>query len=81
MADKAARRARFEGVYAKVADELAGELRKANIPEEAIDWYRRVSLVFEKKRRALVEIDGITEHRLQRSRRETQSWHVRGRYR
>jgi len=40
MADKAARRARFEAVYAKVADELLDELRKENMPQEALDWYR-----------------------------------------
>jgi hypothetical protein len=43
MADKAARRQRFESVYRRIADELIDELRKENIPEEAIQWYRRVN--------------------------------------
>ncbi|KAF5345580.1 hypothetical protein D9756_011035 [Leucocoprinus leucothites] len=41
MADKAARRARFEKVYARIADELVDELRKNNIPEDVMSWYRR----------------------------------------
>lgn len=43
MTDKAAARARFEKVYAKVADELLAELRKENIPEEVVEWYHKVS--------------------------------------
>lgn len=43
MADKAARRARFETVYAKIADALVAEFQKENIPQEAIEWYRKVS--------------------------------------
>ncbi|KXN83449.1 Farnesyl pyrophosphate synthase [Leucoagaricus sp. SymC.cos] len=41
MADKAARRARFEAVYRRVADELVDELRKENIPEDVMAWYRK----------------------------------------
>ncbi|KAJ3569318.1 hypothetical protein NP233_g5130 [Leucocoprinus birnbaumii] len=41
MADKAERRARFEGVYRRIADELVEDLRKNNIPEDAMKWYRR----------------------------------------
>jgi chemotaxis methyl-accepting protein methylase len=44
MTDKAARRHRFEKVYHRIADELLDELRKENIPEEAIQWYHRVTL-------------------------------------
>jgi hypothetical protein len=45
MADKAARRAKFEQVYKRIADELVDELRKNNIPEDVMNWYRRVHLI------------------------------------
>ncbi|EKM79467.1 hypothetical protein AGABI1DRAFT_114026 [Agaricus bisporus var. burnettii JB137-S8] len=41
MTDKAARRQRFEQVYHRIADELLDELRKENIPDDAIQWYRK----------------------------------------
>lgn len=39
---KAAARKRFESVYAVVRDDLLADFRKHNMPEEAIDYYRRV---------------------------------------
>jgi farnesyl diphosphate synthase len=42
MSAKAARRTRFEQVYAKIADELVGTLRQENLPQEALDWFRKV---------------------------------------
>jgi len=39
---KAAARKRFEAVYTVVRDELLADFRKHNMPEEAIDYYRRV---------------------------------------
>jgi len=38
---KAAARKRFEAVYAVVRDDLLGDFRKHNMPEEAIEYYRR----------------------------------------
>lgn len=46
MTDKAARRQRFEKVYHRIADELLDELRKENIPDDAIQWYRKVTLFY-----------------------------------
>ncbi len=39
---KAAARKRFETVYTVVRDDLLADFRKHNMPEEAIDYYRRV---------------------------------------
>lgn len=39
---KAAARKRFEDVYTVVRDDLLADFRKHNMPEEAIDYYRRV---------------------------------------
>jgi hypothetical protein len=39
---KAAARKRFESVYTVVRDDLLADFRKHNMPEEAIDYYRRV---------------------------------------
>ena len=39
---KAAARKRFEAVYTVVRDELLADFRKHNMPEEAIEYYRRV---------------------------------------
>jgi hypothetical protein len=40
--DKAAARKRFEAVYSVVRDDLLADFRKCNMPEEAIEYYRRV---------------------------------------
>jgi hypothetical protein len=40
--DKAAARKRFEAVYSVVRDDLLTDFRKHNMPEESIDYYRRV---------------------------------------
>lgn len=40
---KAAIRKRFEGVYEVVRDDLLEDFRRHNMPEEAIEYYRRVS--------------------------------------
>jgi hypothetical protein len=42
---KAAARQRFEAVYTVVRDDLLADFRKHNMPEEAIDYYRRVRTV------------------------------------
>jgi farnesyl diphosphate synthase len=39
---KAAARKRFEAVYTVVRDDLLADFRKHNMPEEAIEYYRRV---------------------------------------
>jgi hypothetical protein len=39
---KAVARKRFEAVYTVVRDDLLADFRKHNMPEEAIDYYRRV---------------------------------------
>ncbi len=39
---KAAARKRFEDVYTVVRDDLLDDFRKHNMPEEAIEYYRRV---------------------------------------
>lgn len=39
---KAAARKRFEDVYAVVRDDLLADFRKHNMPEESIEYYRRV---------------------------------------
>jgi hypothetical protein len=41
---KAAARKRFEAVYTVVRDDLLADFRKHNMPEEAIDYYRRVRM-------------------------------------
>ena len=42
--DKAARRKRFEDVFPMIAEEMTGYLKKENMPQEAVDWYKRVCL-------------------------------------
>jgi hypothetical protein len=39
---KAVARKRFEAVYTVIRDDLLADFRKHNMPEEAIDYYRRV---------------------------------------
>lgn len=39
---KAAARKRFEDVYTVVRDDLLEDFRKHNMPDEAIEYYRRV---------------------------------------
>ena len=40
---KAARRAKFEGVWKIIEDELVLNMQNERMPEEAKEWYRRVS--------------------------------------
>jgi len=40
--DKVAARKRFEAVYSIVRDDLLADFRKHNMPEESIEYYRRV---------------------------------------
>jgi len=40
--DKAAARKRFEALYSVVRDDLLADFRKHNMPEESIEYYRRV---------------------------------------
>jgi hypothetical protein len=42
--DKVAARKRFEAVYTVVRDDLLADFRKHNMPEESIEYYRRVRL-------------------------------------
>jgi len=42
MADQAPRRAKFSQAYKRIADELVNELSRQGIPEDAINWYRKV---------------------------------------
>lgn len=44
--DKAARRKRFEGVFAAIKDEMTGYLKTENMPEDAVEWFDRVSISF-----------------------------------
>lgn len=39
---KAARRAKFEGVFEKIRDELIEHFAAQGMPQEAIEWYRNV---------------------------------------
>lgn len=41
--DKAAARARFEGVFDTIADELLAYLKENGMPADAIKWYKDVS--------------------------------------
>ena len=40
---KAAKRARFEGVFDQIADELLAYLKGEGMPAEAVEWYKSVS--------------------------------------
>lgn len=40
--DRAAARKRFEALYSVVRDDLLADFRKHNMPEESIEYYRRV---------------------------------------
>ena len=40
--DKVAARKFFEAVYSVIRDDLLADFRKCNMPEEAIEYYRRV---------------------------------------
>lgn len=40
MADKAAKRARFEGVFDQIADELIAYTKGEGMPAEAVQWYK-----------------------------------------
>jgi len=42
MADQASRRAKFSQIYKRIADELVNELGQLGIPEDAMNWYRKV---------------------------------------
>jgi farnesyl diphosphate synthase len=38
-------RKRFEGIFPLLVDELTSSLRSINLPENAIEWFKNVSLV------------------------------------
>lgn len=42
---KAARRTKFEGVFAKIRDELIEHFEGEGMPAEAVEWYRNVRFV------------------------------------
>lgn len=42
---KAERRAKFEGVFVKIRDELVEHFAGEGMPEEAVEWYRNVRSV------------------------------------
>jgi farnesyl diphosphate synthase len=44
--DKAARRKRFEDVFPVIAEELLGYVRGEGMPQDAVEWFERVSGVF-----------------------------------
>jgi farnesyl diphosphate synthase len=44
MADKAARRKRFEDVFPVIAEELTAYVRGEGMPKDAVEWYERVSV-------------------------------------
>lgn len=46
MTNKDSRRAKFEQVYERIADELVNDLRQQGISEDAISWYRKVHMGF-----------------------------------
>jgi hypothetical protein len=39
---KAARRAKFEGVFTKIRDELIEHFTGEGMPHDAVEWYRNV---------------------------------------
>lgn len=39
---KAARRAKFEGVFEQLRDEILAHCQSENMPPEAITWFRKV---------------------------------------
>jgi farnesyl diphosphate synthase len=41
--DKAARRKRFEDVFPVIAEELLGYVRGEGMPQDAVEWFERVS--------------------------------------
>jgi hypothetical protein len=43
---KAAKRARFEGAFAKIREELVGHMRGEGLPEEAVKWFENVRCSF-----------------------------------
>ena len=43
MAHKAASRAKFEGVFAAIREELLQHFAGEGMPAEAVEWYRKVS--------------------------------------
>jgi len=45
MADQASRRAKFSQVYKRIADELVNELGQLGIPDDAMNWYRKVQQI------------------------------------
>jgi hypothetical protein len=52
MSDKAAKRARFEGVFDTIAEELLAYLKGEGMPAEAIEWYKKVGAVTPENNRA-----------------------------
>lgn len=46
MADKAARRKRFEDVFPIIADELLGYVKGEGMPKDAVEWYEKVGSQF-----------------------------------
>ncbi|WFD34965.1 dimethylallyltranstransferase [Malassezia cuniculi] len=40
-AEKQAKRQRFEGVFGQIVDDLLDHMKSQNMPEAALDWYRR----------------------------------------
>lgn len=41
-AAKIARRTKFEGVFAKIRDELVDHFAGERMPQDAVEWYRNV---------------------------------------
>jgi hypothetical protein len=68
---KAAARKRFEAVYTVVRDDLLADFRKHNMPEEVINYYRRVRTPHFIFFLLYHVLDHPTEYGLQRSRWQT----------
>ena len=48
--DVANNKKRFEDVFPSVVEELLDSLRKESMPEEAVEWYRRVRRLYTQRR-------------------------------
>jgi len=44
---KAERRAKFEGAFVKIRDELIEHFAGEGMPDEAVEWYRNVSSIYQ----------------------------------
>lgn len=45
MSSKADKRAKFEGVFNTIRDELVGYIKAQNVPQDAVDWFTQVRVL------------------------------------